>query len=60
MTEDPAASVQLLLTVPLFTLEGITDETHRRLVAALADLLLSVAMPGDAATEGGSNEREDL
>ncbi len=59
MTEEPAASVQLLLTVPVFTLEGISEETHRRLVAALADLLLSVAMPGDAATEGGSDERED-
>lgn len=59
MTEEFAANVQLLLTVPVFTLEGITDETRRRLVAALADLLLSVAMPGDAATGGGSDERED-
>jgi hypothetical protein len=59
MAEQPAASAQLLLTVPVFTLEGISDEAHRRLVAALADLLLSVALPGDAATEGGSDEREN-
>jgi hypothetical protein len=59
MTEDPAASVQLLLAVPVFTLEGIGEETRRRLVAALADLLLAVALHGHAATKGGGDERED-
>jgi hypothetical protein len=59
MKEEPARSVQLLLTVPAFTLEGISDEVHRRLVAALADLLLGVAKSGEATREGGSDERED-
>ncbi len=59
MKEEPAQSVQLLLTVPVFTLEGISDEAHRRLVTALADLLLSIAVRGDPVTEGGADERED-
>ena len=59
MTEEPAASVQLLLTVPVFTLEGISEETHRRLVVGLADLLLSVALHSHEATKGQSDERED-
>jgi hypothetical protein len=59
MTEEPAASVQLLLTVPVFTLEGISEEAHRRLIVALADLLLSVALRADEARKGASDERED-
>ena len=59
MKEEPARSVQLLLTVPVFTLEGMSDEVHRRLVAALAELLLSVALHDGPATGGGADERED-
>ncbi len=59
MKEEPARNVQLLLTVPVFTLEGMSDEVHRRLVAELAELLLSVALRGGAATGGGADERED-
>jgi hypothetical protein len=59
MKEEPARNVQLLLTVPVLTLEGMSDEVHRRLVAALAELLLSVALSGDPAAPGGADERED-
>ncbi|HTP29484.1 MAG TPA: hypothetical protein VMK12_27940 [Anaeromyxobacteraceae bacterium] len=59
MKEDPARNVQLLLTVPAFTLERMSDEVHRRLVAALAELLLSVALGDDTASGGGGDERED-
>lgn len=61
MKSEPTLSVQLLLTVtvPVITLEEISDETHRHLVTALGDLLLSVAMHGEAAMEGGGDERED-
>jgi hypothetical protein len=59
MKEEPARNVQLLLTVPVFTMEGMSDEVHRRLVAAVADLLVSVALCGDAAPGGGADERED-
>ena len=59
MPAEPAAGVQLLLTVPVFNLEGISDEAHHRLVAALADLLLSVALHAVEATEGRRDEREN-
>jgi hypothetical protein len=59
MKEDPARNIQLLLTVPVLTLEGMSDEVHRRLVGALAELLLSVALRGDPAAGGGADERED-
>jgi hypothetical protein len=59
MKEEPARNVQLLLTVPVLTLEGMSDEVHRHLVAALAELLLSVALRGDPAAPGGADERED-
>jgi len=59
MKEEPVRGVQLLLTVPVFTLEAISEEAHRRLVAALADLLFSLAVRGVGATEGGADERED-
>ena len=59
MKEEPTRTVQLLLNVPLFSLEGISDETRRRLVAELGDLLLSVAANGGVSEEGRSDERED-
>ena len=57
--KDDSRNVQLLLTVPVFTLERMSDEVHRCLVAAVTELLLSVALCGDPATGGGADERED-
>lgn len=59
MKEGPARSVQLLLTVPAITLDEVNPETERQLVSALADLLLDAALHGEAAKEGGRDERED-
>ncbi len=58
MSEEPTLNVQLLLTVPVVTLEEVSAENRRHLVAALADLLLDAAMRS-AAKEGRSDERED-
>ena len=61
MKGEPTLSIQLHLsvTVPVLRPEEISDDTRRQLVTALADLLLSAAMQGEAAMEGGSDERED-
>ncbi len=59
MSEEPTLNVQLRLTVPVVTLEEVSAENRRHLIAALADLLLDAAMRAGAAKEGGSDERED-
>ncbi len=59
MSEKPTLSIQLLLTVPVVTLDEVSAENRRHLIAALADLLLDAAMRSGAAKEGGSDERED-
>ncbi len=59
MSEEPTLTVQLLLTVSVVTLEAMSAETRRHLVAVLADLLLDAALRSGAAAEGGSDERED-
>jgi hypothetical protein len=59
LSEEPILTVQLLLTVPVVTLEEVRADNRRHLIAALADLLLDAAMRSGAAKEGGSDERED-
>jgi hypothetical protein len=50
---------QMRLTLPVGMAVTMSEETERRLVEALADLLLVVARRSDVATGGGRDERED-
>lgn len=53
-----APSAQLLLTLHAHTVK-IPEEVERRVVSALAELLLAAAVDGAKPAEGGSDERED-
>ena len=54
-----AASLQMLLTLPADRPVELPDEVTTRLVTALADLLVAVAVQAARTPEGGSDERQD-
>jgi hypothetical protein len=59
MKAKSAASRQMPLMLPADGPVELPDEVTTRLVTALADLLLAVAVQAARTPEGGSDERQD-
>ncbi len=59
MEERPTHLMQLGLMLRVHHAADVSVEVERRLVAALADLLVAVAAHGAMASKGEDDERED-